>query len=247
MVGQACFAPGMVKATYGTGCFALMNTGDKAVASANRMLTTVAYRIGGVPSYALEGAIFVAGAAVKWLRDGLGVIAHASETQGMATALGNNHGVYMVPAFVGLGAPHWAPEARGLICGLTFDATAAHVARAALEAVAYQTFDLAEAMAGDGADRAQALRVDGGMAANDWFCQFLADTLGVPVQRPAMLESTALGAAVLAGLATGLYATLAESSARRAPGRCFAPAMPTARRDALVAGWHAAVRLALTR
>ena len=245
MVGQACFASGMVKSTYGTGCFALMHTGDKAVASANRMLTTVAYRIGGVPSYALEGAIFVAGAAVKWLRDGLGVIAHASDTQGMATAIQDNHGVYMVPAFVGLGAPHWAPEARGLICGLTFDATAAHIARAALEAVAYQTFDLAEAMARDGSDRAQALRVDGGMSANDWFCQFLADILGVPVQRPAMLESTALGAAVLAGLATGLFASLEDSSARRAPGHCFTPAMAAGQRKTLLAGWHAAVRLAL--
>ncbi len=246
MVGQGCVSPGLVKATYGTGCFALMHTGGAAVASANRLLATVAYRIGGVPSYALEGAIFVAGAAVTWLRDGLGVIAQPSDTQAMANATADDHGVYLVPAFVGLGAPHWAPEARGLICGLTFGTTAAHLARAALEAVAFQTLDLAEAMAADGTGRAQALRVDGGMAANDWFCQFLADMLGVPVQRPAMLESTALGAALLAGLGSGLFASLEDGSARRAPGLCFAPCMAAGRRSALVAGWHAAVRMALT-
>ncbi len=185
LVGQACFAPGMVKSTYGTGCFALLNTGPRLVASENRMLTTVAYRLGGQTSYAIEGAIFVAGAAVKWLRDGIGLITHASQTDDMATAVADNHGVYMVPGFVGLGAPHWAPHARGLICGLTLDATAAHIARAALESVAYQTLDLAQAMAADSGGPARALRVDGGMSANDWFCQFLADMLRTPVERPA--------------------------------------------------------------
>ena len=245
MVGQACFEQGMVKSTYGTGCFALMNTGTRPILSGNRLLTTVAYRLNGTPTYALEGAIFVAGAAVKWLRDGLGLIAQASDTDGLASRLDGNGGIYMVPAFVGLGAPHWAPDARALICGLSFDTTAAHLARAALEAVAYQTLDLAEAMAGDGADAAQALRVDGGMSGNDWFCQFLADILEVPVDRPAMLETTALGAAVLAGLATGLYGGTADIAASRTPGRRFTPSMAQATRTALVSGWRRALTLAL--
>ena len=220
------------------------------MASTNRMLTTVAYRTGGVPTYAIEGAIFVAGAAVKWLRDGLGVITHASQTDDLATRAGDNHGVYMVPGFVGLGAPHWDPAARGLICGLTLDATAAHLARAALESVAYQTLDLAEAMAADMGSStvtgaAQELRVDGGMAANDWLCQFLADMLRVPVRRPAVLETTALGAAFLAGVGSGLYSGLAAAGQNWAPERSFEPRMDAAERARMVAGWRHAVKRAL--
>ncbi len=250
LIGQACFQPGTVKSTYGTGCFALLNTGTQAVASRNRMLTTTAYRIAGRPSYAIEGAIFVAGAAVKWLRDGIGVITDAAQTDDMATRVGDNHGVYMVPGFTGLGAPHWDPAARGLICGLTLDATAAHLARAALESVAYQTLDLAAAMAADMAapnvtSAAQELRVDGGMAANDWFCQFLADILRVPVRRPAVLETTALGAALLAGLGSGLYPDLASAGHSWAPDRSFEPTMDAGQRDRMVEGWHRALRRAL--
>ena len=245
LIGQACFAPGMVKSTYGTGCFALLNTGEAAVASHNRMLTTLAYRIAGETTYAIEGAIFVAGAAVKWLRDGLGLITHASQTDDMATRAGDNHGVYMVPGFVGLGAPHWQPDARGLICGLTLDATAAHIARAALESVAYQTLDLVDAMAADTGGRVDELRVDGGMSANDWFCQFLADTLERPVLRPAVLETTALGAAFLAGLGTGLYPDLGSVGATWACDRRFEPRMDKVSRGKMVAGWHDALRRAL--
>ena len=175
LVGQACFEPGMAKSTYGTGCFLLLNTGDTPVLSQNRMLTTPAYRIQGRTTYAMEGSIFVAGAAVKWLRDGLGLIGDVTETAALAMQVPDSHGVYMVPAFVGLGAPHWVPDARGLLCGLTLDTTRAHLARAALESVAYQTLDLTASMSADGARRAATIRVDGGMAANDWFCQFLAD------------------------------------------------------------------------
>ncbi len=184
MIGQACLEPGLVKATYGTGCFMLLNTGNAPVASANRLLTTVGYRLHGRVTYALEGAIFAAGATVGWLRDGLGVVADPARTGEMAAALPDDHGVYLVPAFTGLGAPHWDPQARGLICGLTLGTTAGHLARAALESVAYQTRDLADAMRRDGGDTARAIRIDGGMAANDWFCQFLADMLQVPVERP---------------------------------------------------------------
>ena len=245
LFGQACFETGMAKSTYGTGCFLLMNIGEQAKMSKNRMLTTPAYRLNGRTTYALEGSIFVAGAAVKWLRDSLGVISRASQTHDMATRVPDNHGIYMVPAFVGLGAPHWKPDARGLICGLTLDAGAAHLARAALESVAYQTLDLTEAMAADGGARAAELRVDGGMAANDWLCQFLADVLQAPVERPAGVETTALGAAFLAGLATGVWPDLEALSATWALERRFEPAMDSARREAMVAGWRDAVRRAL--
>lgn len=245
LFGQACFAPGMVKSTYGTGCFMLVNTGEKPVASQHRLLTTPAYRLGGRTIYALEGSIFVAGAAVKWLRDGLGVIVHASDTHGMATQVPDSHGVYMVPAFVGLGAPYWDPQARGAIFGLTLDTTGAHLARAALEAVAYQTRDLRDAMVSDAAATPAALRVDGGMSANDWLCQFLADILDVPVQRPLGLETTALGAAFLAGLATGVWSDL-EAIARTWKERdCFRPDMLQERRNGLIAGWRSAVRRTL--
>jgi glycerol kinase len=245
LVGQACFSPGMAKSTYGTGCFMLVNTGEEAVASRHRLLATPAYRLGGKTSYALEGSIFVAGAAIKWLRDGLGVIADAAETDSLATRVPDSHGVYMVPAFVGLGAPHWDPDARAAIFGLTLDATGAHLARAALEAVAYQTLDLAEAMAGDGA-RPATMRIDGGMAANEWQCQFLADILQLPIARPRNLETTALGAAFLAGLATGVWPNLDAVNATWQRRDSFTPAMPTSQRDVLVGGWRDAVAKTLS-
>ncbi|MGH6612766.1 glycerol kinase GlpK [Sphingomonas sp.] len=244
LFGQACFAPGMVKSTYGTGCFMLMNTGE-AVASTNRLLTTPAYRLNGKTTYALEGSIFVAGAAVKWLRDKLGVIAHASETLSMATQVDDNGGVYLVPGFVGLGAPHWRPEVRGLLTGMTLDTSAAHLARAALEAVAYQTRDLVTAMVADGAARPAALRVDGGMAANDWLCHFLADMAECPVERPAEVETTALGAAFLAGLATGVWSDLDALAETWTLGRRFTPTMAEDHRATLVAGWEDALRRAI--
>ena len=246
LFGQACFSPGTIKSTFGTGCFILVNTGADAVASQHRLLTTPAYRLCGETTYAVEGSIFVAGAAVKWLRDGLGVIAHASQTDSLATRVPDNHGVYMVPAFVGLGAPHWDPEARGAIFGLTLDATGAHLARAALEAVAYQTFDLLEAMTGDGA-RPSAMRVDGGMAANEWFCQFLADILQLPVDRPRNLETTALGAAFLAGLATGVWPNLTALTQTWQRRDRFSPAMEQDRRTRLIEGWRSAVARTLQR
>jgi len=246
LFGQACFEPGMAKATYGTGCFMLLNTGTEAINSDNRLLTTPAYRRRGHTTYALEGSIFVAGAAVKWLRDGLGVIAHASETDSMATRVPDSHGVYMVPAFVGLGAPYWDPEARGAIFGLTLDATGAHLARAALEAVAYQSRDLVQAMVADGSAAPATMRVDGGMTANDWLCQFLADILEVAVERPANLETTALGAAFHAGLATGVWADLEAVSATRAQAECFRPKMEAGLRQKLLAGWKRAVERTIT-
>jgi glycerol kinase len=247
LFGQACFEPGMVKSTYGTGCFMLMNTGSGAVASEHRLLTTPAYRLNGKTTYALEGSIFVAGAAVKWLRDGLGVIAHASDTDSMATKVSDSHGVYMVPAFVGLGAPHWEPEARGAIFGLTLDATGAHLARAALEATAYQTQDLITAMIADGCAEPAAIRVDGGMTANGWLCQFLADIVEVPVDRPGNLETTALGAAFHAGLATGVWSGLDELSRTWVAADTFKPKMDVGVRRALVAGWKQAVAKTLSR
>jgi glycerol kinase len=235
----------MAKSTYGTGCFLLLNTGEVAVTSGNRMLTTPAYRIGGRITYAMEGSIFVAGAAIKWLRDGLRVIRDAAETAAAAARVPDDHGVYLVPAFVGLGAPYWEPNARGLICGLTLDASGDHLVRAALESVAFQTLDLTQAMQRDGARRAQAIRVDGGMAANDWFCQFLADVLEARVERPVELETTALGAALLAGVATGVWSDLAAAAGTYATAADFAPRMAAARRAALIFGWRHAVSRAL--
>ena len=245
LFGQACFRPGMTKSTYGTGAFALMNIGNKPIASKNRMLTTVAYRLNGQPTYALEGAIFIAGAAVKWLRDGLKIITHASDTHDMALRVPDSHGVYMVPAFVGLGAPHWNPDARGLICGLTLDASAAHLARAALESVAYQTLDLINAMREDANPDAPALRIDGGMAANDWLGQFLSDVLVAPVERPVSVETTALGAAFLAGLATGVWSDIAALEATWGCDRQFTPKMDADLRSGLISGWHKAVERTL--
>ena len=241
LIGQACFEPGMAKATYGTGGFLLVNTGGGAIASTSGLLTTIAYRLDGETVYALEGSIFVAGAAIQWLRDGLGIISAASETDALAAAIPDSHGIYMVPAFVGLGAPHWDAEARGAIFGLTLDSTGAHLARAALEAAAYQTFDLVEAMTADGCAAPADLRVDGGMAANGWLCQFLADILQVRVQRPLNVETTALGAAFLAGLATGVWSNRDEVSRTWAPQDEFTAAMGPGRRKPLLDGWRDAV------
>ena len=246
LIGQACFKPGMVKSTYGTGCFLLLNTGEKAVPSANRLLTTPAYRLGGRITYAVEGSIFVAGAAVKWLRDSLEIINNASETEALAASLPDNHGTFMVPAFVGLGAPHWDANARAAIHGLTLDATGAHLARAALEAVAYQTFDLLKAMEADGCTAPVSLRVDGGMAANGWLCQFLAGILDCRVDRPANVETTALGAAFLAGLATGVWNDLDELSRTWSPSQSFIPSMPDNHRQSLVSGWRDALQRTLS-
>ena len=245
LFGQRCFEPGDAKSTYGTGCFMLLNTGDEAVRSNNRLLTTPAYRIGGSTHYALEGAIFVAGAAIKWLRDSLGIIAEASAAEGMARRVPDDHGVYLVPAFVGLGAPHWEPGARGAIHGLTFDCGRDHLVRAALEAVAYQSLDLMGAMAADSGAATRSMRVDGGMAANDWLCQFLADILAVPVERPANLETTALGAAFLAGLATGVWAGIEALPVDAAHTSRFEPRMADAERQLRIDGWKDAVRRAI--
>ena len=246
LFGQACFHEGMIKSTYGTGCFMLVNTGAEPVVSRQRLLTTPAFRLAGKTTYALEGSIFIAGAAVKWLRDGLGVIADAAETDSMATKVPDSHGVVMVPAFVGFGAPHWDPDARGAIFGLTLDATGAHLACAALEAVAYQSLDLIEAMARDFHFPVEAVRIDGGMAANAWLGQFLADMLQLPVERPQNLETTALGAAFLAGLATGVWSGLEAIERTWKQRDRFMPAMPPNRRSALVAGWRDAVRRTLS-
>jgi glycerol kinase len=246
LFGQACFEPGMIKSTYGTGCFMLVNTGTEPVMSQHRLLTTPAYRLNGDTTYALEGSIFVAGAAIQWLRDGLGVIADAAETDSMATRVPDSHGVYMVPAFVGLGAPHWDPNARGAIFGLTLDASGAHLARAALEAVAYQTLDLVDAVAKDCDLPTRALRIDGGMAANAWLGQFLADILEVRVERPQNLETTALGAAFFAGLATGVWDGLPALDRTWKRGDRFEPRMPAECRTRLISGWRNAVERTLS-
>jgi glycerol kinase len=245
--GQACFEPGMAKSTYGTGCFALVNTGTEAVRSDNRLITTVAYRLDGRVAYALEGSIFIAGAAVQWLRDGLRLIDDAAESEALAGAVESTGGVYMVPAFVGLGAPYWDAEARGAILGLSRDTGIAEVARAALEAVAYQSRDLMQAMAADTGQAATALRVDGGMVGNDWLMQFLADMVALPVERPRVTETTALGAAYLAGLAVGLYPSLDTISGHWRCEARFEPAMTAARRETLYAGWRQAVARVLTK
>lgn len=242
-VGQACFKPGMVKSTYGTGCFALINTGTQPVASQNRLLTTVAYRLNGQSTYALEGSIFVAGAAVQWLRDGLGIISKAGETQALAEQAAGRDRLYLVPAFVGLGAPYWDPEARGAVFGLTRDSGPADFARAALESVGYQTRDLISAMQSDWASSGETvLRVDGGMTASDWTMQFLADILDAPVDRPKVLETTALGAAWLAGQHVGVWPGMEEFSAHWRLDRRFLPEMSTDVRTRLLGGWQDAVR-----
>ena len=240
-VGQACFAPGMVKSTYGTGCFAVMNTGTEAIRSRHRLLTTVAWRLEGRPTFALEGSIFVAGAAVQWLRDGLGLIGTAPETEALAAGLPDSGGVYLVPAFTGLGAPHWDPDARGAIFGLTRDAGPAHLARAALESVCLQTRDLMAAMAADRGADIERLRVDGGMVENAWLLQALADIVDVTVERPRVAETTALGAAYLAGLQTGVFGSIEDISGQWARDEEFTPRMPGGERERLVQGWESAV------
>lgn len=246
-IGQACFKPGMLKSTYGTGCFAVLNTGPEAVASKNRLLTTIAYRLNGETTYALEGSIFIAGAAVQWLRDGLRIIGSASETGPMADLADPNQDVIMVPAFVGLGAPYWDAEARGAIFGITRGTGPKELARAALEAVCFQTRDLLDAMRGDwGAARETVLRVDGGMVASDWTMQRLADLLDAPVDRPTVLETTALGAAYLAGLHVGLYPEPAAFAERWALDQRFTPTLDAETRDRKLAAWKDAVRRTLT-
>lgn len=240
-VGQACIKPGMVKATYGTGCFAILNTGSMAVRSSHRLLTTIAYQLEGRRTYALEGSIFVAGAAVQWLRDGLGLIKTSAEVEPMADKARPGHGVYMVPAFVGLGAPYWDAEARGALLGLTRNTGPAEIAAATLDSVCYQTRDLIEAMRGDGA-RIDELRVDGGMVVNDPLMQRLADTVGAPVERPKVVETTALGAAFLAGLQAGLWPALDALSATWSLDKAFTPAEGAPSRDRRYAGWQDAVR-----
>ena len=241
-IGQACFAPGMMKSTYGTGCFALLNTGTDRVPSRNRLLTTIAYRLDGQTTYALEGSIFIAGAVVQWLRDGLKIIREAKETHPLAEAADPSQDVVLVPAFTGLGAPYWRPDCRGAVYGLTRNSGPAELARAALESVGYQTRDLLEAMRSDwGAGADGILRVDGGMTASDWAMQFLSDILGAPVDRPVVTETTALGAAYLAGLRAGLCPEPAEFQRSWALERRFAPAMDAATRDAKYARWGRAV------
>jgi glycerol kinase len=241
LIGQAGFSPGMIKSTYGTGCFVVLNTGDTAAVSRNRLLTTLAYQLEGKPTYATEGSIFVAGAAVQWLRDGLKLIAAAGDSAKLAASLQSNNGVYLVPAFTGLGAPYWDPAARGAIFGLTRDTGIAEIVRSALEAVCYQTRDLMAAMAEDGAVEPSALRVDGGMARNDWVMQFLADILNLPVERPVVTETTALGAAYLAGMKAGIFKSAEDVAARWQRDRLFQPEMKAEQRETLYAGWRAAV------
>ena len=240
-IGQACLEPGMIKSTYGTGCFVLLNTGKTAFRSENRLLTTVAYRIKGETSYAIEGSIFVAGAAIQWIRDGIKLINSADEVEGLVRGLDSNRGVYMVPAFTGLGAPFWDPLARGAIFGLTRDTGIAEIVRATLESVGYQTYDLMEAMRGDSNTELQALRVDGGMVANNWFLQFLADLLNLPVERPQVTETTALGAAYLAGVQLGVYESLADISSYWQRDALFTPKLGQKERDKLLLGWEKAI------
>lgn len=246
-IGQACFQPGMVKSTYGTGCFALLNTGGEPVASKNRLLTTIAYQLDGQPTYALEGSIFIAGAVVQWLRDGLKIIREAHETQPLAEQADPTQNVILVPAFTGLGAPYWNPDCRGAIFGLTRNSGSAELARAALQSVAFQTRDLLEAMHADWTPEAggPVLRVDGGMSASDWAMQFLSDIIGAPVDRPAVLETTAMGAAWLAGMHVGIYPGQDEFAANWALERRFEPDMPVTERDASYSAWTRAVQATL--
>jgi glycerol kinase len=241
LFGQACFEPGAAKNTYGTGCFALVNTGHRPVISSHGLLTTIAWRIAGRTTYALEGAVFVAGTAVQWLRDGLGIIATAAETDALARSVADTGGVYFVPAFVGLGAPYWDQHARGAIVGLTRGTTRAHLVRAALEAIAFQSRDVLEAMAADAKATLGRLNVDGGAVANDFLCQFQADILEAAVDRPAVIETTGLGAAYLAGVGAGLWRSLDAVAERHAVERTFTPAMPAAERAQRYEQWKRAV------
>ena len=235
-IGQGCFDIGQTKATFGTGAFVLTQTGTTLRQSKNRLLSTVLYQLNGERHYALEGSVFVAGSLIQWLRDDLGLIQHAADTEPLARSVPDNGGVYLVPALSGLGAPHWQPNARGSISGLSFSAKKAHVARAALEAMAHQTHDLKTAFAADGADWAE-LRIDGGMVANDWMAQDLADILAIDVERPAFIETTALGAAMLAAVGCGLYASLEEATVMRGGVTRFTPQLGADARQSRLAGW----------
>jgi glycerol kinase len=235
-IGQGCFAVGQTKATFGTGAFVLTQTGTTLRQSRHRLLSTILYQLNGERHYALEGSVFVAGSLVQWLRDDLGLISHAAETEPLARSVPDNGGVYLVPALSGLGAPHWRPDARAAISGLSFAAKKAHVARAALEAMAHQTYDLKTAFAADGADWAE-LRIDGGMVTNDWMAQDLADMLAIDVERPAFVETTALGAAMLAAVGCGLYHSLEEAAKMRGGVTRFAPTLDPSAREIRLAGW----------
>jgi glycerol kinase len=241
LVGQACFAAGDVKSTYGTGAFLVLNTARRLVPSTHRLLTTIAYQLNGVVSYALEGSILSAGSAIQWLRDGLGIIARASDVEALAASVPGTNGVYLVPAFTGLGAPYWDPDARAAIVGLTRASTRAEIARAALDSIAYQTYDLLDAMAADGLKPAT-LKVDGGMSQNDFFMQRLADVLAVGIERPANPEATAFGAACLAGLGCGRYRSVQDIAALSRSGTRFTPAMAAPERNSQIAGWRNAVQ-----
>ena len=243
-IGQACLEPGQTKATFGTGAFVLTQTGRTLPQSKNRLLATIAWQLDGVRHYALEGSVFVAGSLMQWLRDDLGLIERASDSEGLARSVPNNGGVYLVPALSGLGAPHWQPHSRGAIHGLSFSAKKAHVVRAALEAMAHQTFDLKTAFAADGADWAE-VRIDGGMVANDWMAQDLADILAIDVERPHFIETTALGAAMLAGVGCGLYGSLDEASVMRGQVERFSPAMAADLRQTRLSGWADALKRVL--
>ena len=243
-IGQACLEPGQTKATFGTGAFVLTQTGRTLPQSKNRLLATIAWQLDGVRHYALEGSVFVAGSLMQWLRDDLGLIEQASDSEGLARAVPDNGGVYLVPALSGLGAPHWQPHARGAIHGLSFSAKKAHVVRAALEAMAHQTFDLKTAFAADGADWAE-VRIDGGMVANDWMAQDLADILAIDVERPRFIETTALGAAMLAGVGCGLYGSLEEAAIMRGQVERFSPAMADPVRQTRLSGWADALKRVL--
>jgi glycerol kinase len=241
VAGQACFRPGLSKNTYGTGCFALLHTGDCRPVSRNRLLATRAASTGAVPQYCIEGSVFVAGAALQWLRDRLGLLRTAAESESVAASVPDTGGVYFVPAFVGLGAPYWDARARGVLSGITGSSERAHIVRAALESIAYQTRDLVDAMEADAGQPLRELRVDGGAAVNDFLMQFQADILGRPIVRPADVETTALGAAYLAGLAAGVWHDTVEIESFWRAERVFEPRLPEGRREALYAGWKEAV------
>ena len=244
LFGQGCCRAGLAKVTYGTGAFLLLHTGQEVIASENGLLTTLACDARGAPAYALEGSIFSAGAAVQWLRDGLGILDHASESEERAREVADNAGVYFVPAFVGLGAPHWIPEARGTVVGITRGTTASHLVRAALESMAYGTVDVIRAMEQDAALTTEELRADGGAARNRWLMQFQSDVLGVPVRRAPRVETTALGAAGLAGISTGFWPDGEAFAASAGEPGFFAPAMAQELREELLSGWTRAVRVA---
>jgi glycerol kinase len=241
LFGQLCTQPGMAKTTYGTGCFLVMNTGKEAVRSKNQLLTTVAWKIGNEINYALEGSVFIGGAAIQWLRDGLKLFSDAKETEKLATSVASNEGVYFVPALAGLGAPHWDQQARGAFFGITRGTTTAHFTRAALEAIAYQVYDVLKAMEKDSGKPTQELRVDGGATANNFLMQFQADLLNCEIKRPKIIETTALGAAFLAGLAVGFWKDQEELQKLWQPDKTFSPAMEDGKREKLVHFWHKAV------